>query len=220
MNRDSLLFLLLGILIGFVTAYLALEAVSDRQPQRRVHGGEAVAGAAPDRAGLVNPGQVNPGQVGAGSVPTPPPGAMTGGGPTGAPMAFIQNLRQRLAANPNDDDALLQLANANFDIREYSRAAELYQRYVELVPNNADVLSDLGITYRALNRPQEALAAFERALAVDGQHWLSLFNKAVVLLDSGDLDGAQAQAEVLRGIQPQDPNLVRLQSEIDRRRAG
>lgn len=207
MNRDNLLFLVIGVLCGFIAGYMIQERMASVQPLPRIHGetGDQAAAREAQRSAQTN---ASPG--------APAAGAPMGGGP---PMAAVQELRQRVEANPQDAEAILQLANLNFDISNWSRAQELFDRYLTLNPGEPDVLSDLGICFRALGQHQEAIEAFDEALEAAPDHWYARFNKAIVLgIDMGNLDAADEVVAELRQQRPDAPELERLTAELERRR--
>lgn len=198
--RDHLLFAAAGLMVGFVLAYLAFENIGRQQPQRRL----------PPQAGAVQgapPGNPNPG-----------PGAAPGTGP-GVTAAQVQQLSAYVEQNPQDADAVLQLANMNFEIRNWQRAAELYQRRLTLRPEDPDVLSDLGICYREMGELQQALETFDRAQEIAPDHWQSRFNEVVVqALDLGNFEAAEKVLDELRAIRPGSQDVERLAAEVERRR--
>jgi uncharacterized protein HemY len=198
-NRDSALFLVIGLLAGFLAGYIAQEEMSARQPQR------------------VLPGVMQPGSP-AGSVAESSP---AGSGPAGAPMARIEALRQKLEANPDDPSALLELANLNFDIQNWGRARELYERLLALQPGDPDILTDLGICLRAQGSFDEALDRFRAAQKLAPDHWQSRFNEIVVLaLDKNDLGAAETKLSELSAISPGNPDVARLGDEIRKRKSA
>lgn len=212
MNRDNLLFTVIGVLFGFVSGYFVHEVVAARQPQRVLDPVAALAGAAP---GGMPP---QSGQPGAGMPqPTQPANpAATQVGPGG--MEEIQRLRQWVADNPQDADAVLTLANLNYDIQNWSKARELYEQYLGLRPEHPDILTDLGVCLRQVGDPRAALARFNRAQEIDVVHWASRFNEVVVLaFDLGEFDPARAVIEELRTLQPGNAEVERLAAEIERR---
>lgn len=147
------------------------------------------------------------------------PGAEAAAG--GAPMAEIQRLREHVEKNPDDAEAILLLANLNFDIRNWERARELYSRHLELRPGNADILTDLGVTYRELGQHQRALELFDQAQKLQPNHWQSLYNQIVVhAFDLGDFPVAERLLIELRRLQPANPSVGELATEVARRRAA
>jgi tetratricopeptide (TPR) repeat protein len=112
----------------------------------------------------------------------------------------------------------LKLANANFDIRRWERAQELYSRYLKLRPGQPDILSDLGITYRELGKYQEALEQFAAAQKLAPDHWQSRYNQAVVLgIDLKRYDEAKRILAELEKLQPGNQDVAKLAAEVDRR---
>jgi Flp pilus assembly protein TadD len=200
-SRDNVLFTLGGVLVGFILAYTMFEAMSTRQPALRTPDPAAAAAAAAMPGG---------------------PGAAPGGATSpGAQQSFeqVQRLRQYVADNPEDADAVLTLANLNFEIRNWTGSRDLYLRYLALRPGDPDVMTDLGVSYRNLGEPQQALQQFRQARADNADHWISLFNEVVVLaFDLADYPAAEQQMAELRRLQPSNPDVDRLAAEIERRR--
>ena len=133
-------------------------------------------------------------------------------------MADILRLREQVEKNPNDADAVLTLANLNYDIRNWERSRELYERYLTLRPPQPDVLTDLGVSLRGLKRFPEAMARFEQAQQLQPGHWQSLYNEVVVFaFDLKDMAKAQQVLTRLRQLQPDNPEVAKLADEVARR---
>jgi len=216
-NKDNVLFGVIGILLGFLAGYLLHEVMSARQPPRLRPGDTAAAaalGAGGDAAGAGGAGEAPADASGPG-----PGGAGGAGGPGGPQMAAIQQLREQVEKNPNDNAALLQLANANFEIQRWDRAQELYLRYLKMKPNQPGVMSDLGVTYRNQGKFQEALDLFRQVGKIDPTNWQSRFNEVVVLgIDLKQYDQAQQALVELRKMQPNNPDVERLAAAVESRR--
>jgi tetratricopeptide (TPR) repeat protein len=208
-TKDNLLFATIGILLGFISGYLMHEAMSARQAPR-LWPGQAAANGAP---GTAAPPMGNPGGNPAGA---PPGDANSASGQ--AAMQEIQALRQQVEEHPDDAEAVLRLANANFDIQNWSRAKELYIQYLKLEPAHPDVLTDLGIVYRSLREPDRALELFDQAQKLAPQHWQSLFNKVLVLaFDQQKAAEADQALSALQKLQPGNPDVDRLAAEVAKR---
>jgi len=95
----------------------------------------------------------------------------------------IAGLEKMLAVNPNNAEALVQLGNDYFDMGNYEKAVEIYQRSLAVDPRNPDVITDMGVAYRKMGKSKEAADAFRKALEVDPDHALALFNLGIVLRD-------------------------------------
>jgi len=211
-NKDNLLFLMGGLLVGFVTAYLFFEAMAARQPPRLTpqlraqivsgdDGGNAMGAAGEAPAGGANAAAAG--------------GGAQGGGPA---MAEIQQLRDYVEKNPNDANAVRQLADLNFNISNWQRAQELYSHYLELKPNDPDVMTDLGITYRETQQYDKALDLFRRSKQMAPDHWQSLYNEVVVLMDLKKNDEAGQVMAQLQKMQPGNPDVAKLADAVARQR--
>ncbi|HEY0781034.1 MAG TPA: tetratricopeptide repeat protein [Thermoanaerobaculia bacterium] len=218
MNKDNLLFATIGVLLGFIGGYLMHEVMVARQPPRRSAG--EVAQAAPMAQGgeagggdAANGGAPNA-AAGVGA-PVGPDGGAAGGG---APMAEIQALREQVAKNPKDADAVLKLAGMNFQIQNWQRARDLFQQYLNLRPDDPDALSDLGICYQELGDLQQALDRFHRAQKIAPTHWQSRYNEVIALATMNRFDEAGKVLKELQKLQPDNPNVAKLASELDQRR--
>lgn len=218
MNRDNVLYTTVGLLAGFIVGYLAHETVASRQPlpgwtlaaaEAQLRAGAATGGGAPAGAAMGG------GTMGGGAA------GPTSAAPAAAGMEEVQRLAAYVAENPEDADAVRMLGNLNYDIQNWSRAAELYERYLALRGREVDVMTDLGVVYRNLGRPQDALGLFAEVRELDPEHWQSRFNEVIVLaFDVEDLDAAWEASQELRRLQPDNPQVERLVAELERRRTS
>lgn len=208
LNKDNLLFLMGGLLLGFIFAYLLFEAMASRQPPRLTAALRAQIAAGDEAAG-------GGGAMGAAQAP---PGAAQGGGPA---MAEIQQLREFVEKNPNDAQAVRKLADLNFDIQNWQRAQELYSHYLELKPNDPDVITDLGITYRGLQQYDKAIQLFNQAKTLEPGHWQAYYNEVVVLaFDLKKPEQANQVLGQLQQMQPGNPEVARLAEAVAKQRAA
>lgn len=206
LTKDNVLFTVIGILVGFISGYLLHEVVAARQPPRLQAG---LSAATPAEGGSEMPADSNA------------PSAEAGGAQGGPAMKEIQELRQFVEAHPDDADAVRKLANLNFDIRNWSRAMELYERFLKLKPNDPDALSDLGFCYREQKDFEKALSFFRKAQAANPDHWQSYFNEVVVLgIDLKRFDEADKVLAKLKQMQPNNADIEQLAKEVSSRRTA
>lgn len=223
-NKDNLLFAMAGILVGFVSGFLMQDVLSSRQPPRltpelraqiTMPGEDPKAGPADNRVSDVAPGMG--GDTAASAVP--------GGGAAQAGMGpgseEVAKLRAYVEQNPNDADAVLQLANLNFDIRNWMRAEELYRQYLKLRPGDAGVMTDLGISYRESRKFDEALAQFDEAQRLSPGHWQAYYNEVVVLaFDLKRFEDADRVLTELQKLQPGNPDVAKLADAVTKQRTA
>ncbi len=199
MNRENLLFLALGALIGFIGGYLLHETMASRQPSRVIQGPAAMAMPAPPVTGPAEPAE----------------------GTLDAKRAEMRQLEASLAANPDDAQALLHLANLSYDVQDWQGCVDAYDRYLKLRPEDPDILTDQGTCYRGLGDTTQALEGFHRAEALDPKHWQSRYNEVVVLaMDLQDYAAAERVLDDLRTLQPNNPDVQHLADEVARQRGA
>jgi hypothetical protein len=238
-NKDNAISVVMGLLVGFIVGYVLHDVMVAHQPLRRLPGEGAVvtSAAAPDAESGGAPGA--PGApsddaaaAGGGSPAASDGGAAgatgggTGGGaaPGGSPppaMAAVQQLRDYVATHPKDADAVLKLANLNFDISSWARARDLYTQYLGLRGPNPDVLTDLGTCYRQLHQFDNALAQFRHAEELAPAHWKSRFAEVVVLaFDLNQTAAADQAFGKLQALAPGQPEVAQLGAALQRRRSA
>ncbi|HEY6320843.1 MAG TPA: hypothetical protein VJA16_04725 [Thermoanaerobaculia bacterium] len=238
MNKDNAISVVMGLLVGFIVGYVLHDVMVAHQPLRRLPGEGAVvtSAAAPDAenggAGAPADDAATAASAG-GSSPAGTEGGATGGGAAGGgggaaaggspppAMAAVQQLRDYVATHPKDADAVLKLANLNFDINNFARAKDLYTQYIGLRGPNPDVLTDLGTCYRQLHQFDTALAQFRHAEGLAPGHWKSRFAEVVVLaFDLNQTAAADQAFGRLQALAPGQPEVVQLGAALQRRRAA
>jgi tetratricopeptide (TPR) repeat protein len=138
-------------------------------------------------------------------------------------MTVVDDYRERLAANPNDLDALIFLGNANFDIQRYDAALELYRRALALDARNIRVRTDMASALRHTGKLDEALAELRRVLAQEPTHPAALYNLGWMLAnDKNDLAGADDNWTRLLEQHPDYPEAANVKQALEeiRKRRG
>jgi len=100
----------------------------------------------------------------------------------------INKLEETLKTNPNNNEALLELAHLRNDSRMFEKAIENYQEYLKRVPNDADARIDMGVCYYNLARYEEAIAEMTKALEYNPNHQIGHLNLGIVNLASGNVE--------------------------------
>ncbi|HAJ63376.1 MAG TPA: hypothetical protein DCP31_32550, partial [Cyanobacteria bacterium UBA8543] len=102
---------------------------------------------------------------------------------SGAPGANSSQTR----ANPLDEaQRLLFLGGAQLEQKNYQRALELFQAALKFAPNVSLIWYNIGVALGFLNRLDEALSFYERALALDND-WGQGGNRSGALNNRGDV---------------------------------
>lgn len=208
MWKNPLVTAVAGLLLGFFVGWI-------------VGQGQPGTPAAPQQA-MTNPHAGVPGAPPLpGSPAMPPEGGRTA--TTGNPQLLEQarNLETLLAKDPNNYDHLVQMGNVQYDMNNFIRAADFYEKARAIKDDSADVLTDLGVCYRETNQPKKAVELFDRAAEMKPAHWQSRYNAAVVrLFDLNDPAGAKQELDRLKSVKDKVtdiPDLSGLEQEIAKR---
>lgn len=156
----------------------------------------------------------------AASIPYPAQTATPAKGqpPMQNPAVAAQNeasLRALLMTNPKNLDALIQLGNLYFDQGQHQQAVEWYGKALEIDPRNPNVRTDRGTSLWNLNRPDEAIAEFQKSLQVAPDHQQTLYNMGVVYLH-GKNNTAEAKKfwQKLLELHPNYPNRADIEQRL------
>lgn len=84
--------------------------------------------------------------------------------------------------DPSNVAAWISLGHAYFDSDKPKPAIAAYSAALAIAPDNADVLTDLGVMYRRDGQFEKALEQFNKAMQLNPKHEQSRFNKGVVLV--------------------------------------
>jgi cytochrome c-type biogenesis protein CcmH/NrfG len=155
MRLQRWLFLLLGFAIGFGVLYTWTK-------QR-----------APDKVRAM-PLSVDP------NVPTDLSAARESAPPVDT--ARVQELSAKIKQNPRDFDSIVELANLNFDQKNYGDAVNLYKTALEVRPDALNVRTDMGTAMFYQERFDDAIAEFQQVLQSDSKNAQALFNLGVTML--------------------------------------
>jgi Tfp pilus assembly protein PilF len=102
----------------------------------------------------------------------------------------IADLEKRVAANPNDLQSLITLANVCQDGRFFDKAIVHYRKYLEKSPKDANARVDMGICFFETSNLEEARKEMELALKYDPKHVPAHFNLGIVNLRAGKVKEA------------------------------
>jgi len=187
MKRETIIFTACGFLLGLTIGSLV---VGPKIAQSKLAGAPATTSEAPASA----------------------PAA--GGNPMGAVMQQLATLKETIAKNPNDVDALVQLGGMYMDAAKFPQAAEYLERAVA-IRDDAAVRMDLGVCYKQTGQLDRALTEFQRAATMAPEQWQPLFNEAIVLIDLHRTDEAKVLAAKLQAMNPSDPEVAKLVETVN-----
>ncbi len=207
MWKNPIVTAVVGILLGFFFGYLV---------------GQGQGGAPAAKASTNDPHAGVPGAPAlTGQPQMPPEGGRTAA--TGNPRLREQarELAGLLATDPNNYNLIVQMANIQYDLNDFVKASDYYEKARAIKDDSPDVLTDLGVCYKESGNQQKALTLFDKAADMSPEHWQSRYNAAVVrLFDLNDPAGAKVELEKLKKLKGKIagiPDLSGLEGEIAKR---
>src|ERR1019366_2523939 len=121
--------------------------------------------------------------------------------------AALQAYRDILARDPKNLQSAVKAGNLLYDARRYDEAIPFYQHAFLLNESDVTVRTDLGTALWYADRPDDALAQYERSLKTSPTHAQTLFNVGIVRADGKhDYAGAITAWEKLLATTPDYPN--------------
>lgn len=129
--------------------------------------------------------------------------------------AVIRQLEDTLKDDPKNFAALRELGNIRYDERNFSEAAALYARALEVEPDNVDVRSDRGGALLQSEHVDEAIVELKTALSKNPTHPQALFILGVALFQGkNDREGALAAWRKLVEAHPELPEMDLVKQQI------
>jgi cytochrome c-type biogenesis protein CcmH/NrfG len=125
-------------------------------------------------------------------------------------MAVIQGLQQRIDANPQDAEALIQLGNTFYDMQNNSEAIRYYQRALEIEPDNTDVRVDMGVCYFREKEYDSAITEMLEAVRINPRHATAWFNLGIVANQAGKKADAITYWKKFLELAPTSPNAAQV----------
>lgn len=125
--------------------------------------------------------------------------------------------------NPKDSEVTITLGNAYFDIgyikkenEQFQKSREFYQKALDQKPDNADVRTDLGLTYFLVDPPENerAIAEFQKSLQANPTHEKTLQVMAQVFLSQNKTVEAENYLAKLREINSDNRFLPELETQL------
>lgn len=111
---------------------------------------------------------------------------------------------------PNDAEAWYLLGRTKYNENRFAEAITSFERVLTLHPKDVQAEDNLGLSQQGLGHTEQAKAAFQTAIAwqgdtpVDAQPYL---NVGILLTDQGDLPGAIQQLTKAAAVAPNNPRI-------------
>ncbi|MHA2118479.1 MAG: tetratricopeptide repeat protein [Candidatus Thorarchaeota archaeon] len=104
----------------------------------------------------------------------------------------------------NDNEEQLPRAVSLIESELYDEAVALLRKFLEESPDSIEGWYNLGFALSNSGKEEEAVEAYDEALAIDNMIFAIWFNKATLLYDMADFDGAKECYEEALRIDPED----------------
>jgi tetratricopeptide (TPR) repeat protein len=134
----------------------------------------------------------------------------------------VKYLTRANRIKPDDYDTVVGLGNACFDGEKFADAERWYAQALAKKPDDVNVRTDMGLTF-LLREPAQfdrAIAEFKQSLQREPSHVQTLQNLTVAYTRKGDAASAQAVLAKLETASPQNPALAQLRADIEKARAS
>jgi Tfp pilus assembly protein PilF len=117
-------------------------------------------------------------------------------------------IHSSLAMDANDAEAWYEAGRIEYTLNYFQPALEAFQRALQLDPVSVKTENNLGLTFEGLNRVDDAISAYRKAIAIQAASShpseQPLLNLATVLIDRNQLDEAQQLLQQAGQIVPHD----------------
>lgn len=188
--------LIFGVVVGILVARQTVPTTADGgPPPPAVAGGPA--------AGPVTDG------VGAGTAADAPAAAEAPAAGGGAPRPLSKEM---LAG-------MLRAAHQSLDAGRYREAIAAYTAILKRDPRNVEAITHLGVILAVAGHQEQALEAFDRALAIDPDYAHALWDKAGILEARADHAGVVATLERFVRVVPPGPDREQAETRLREARA-
>ena len=139
-------------------------------------------------------------------------------------LSEVGRLLNRAFENDKKDyDVILTLGNIHFDIgyfkkknEQFEKAREFYQLALQQKPNDADVRTDLGLTYFLTDPPQNELAIgeFQKSLRANPKHEKTLQVMAQTFASQNNASEAEKYIARLKEVNAGNQFLTELETRV------
>jgi tetratricopeptide (TPR) repeat protein len=113
---------------------------------------------------------------------------------------------------PSDYEKIVQLGNGFFDAGKYEKAEKWYEQALAKKPDDVNVRTDLGITFVEREKPDldRAIKEFQTSLETNPRHEPTLYNLAVAYLKKEKFEETREVLRQLEDVNPQGQLAERL----------
>jgi tetratricopeptide (TPR) repeat protein len=236
MNRENILFSVVGLLLGYVIAFHLVVYINQNQPASASATGAAESGeglpadhppvggeGGEDRQRLLAEAE----RAGASARENPQDfdAQVKAAGSYFQAGSFEDAIDFMTRANklrPEDYDTVVRLGSFYLEAKRFEDAARWYNAALSKKPDDCDARSELALTYymRVPQQPEKAIAELRRCLESNPNHVTSLHNLTLMLMETKKFAEAEAVLVRLEQADPGNEQLPGLREAIRKALAG
>ncbi len=194
MTRENLLFAIIGILLGFIVGFLLANSINQREFAARLG--------------------TTPGQQSQNLPPNHPPVGGDQGPDPQQVFTQVQAAMKQAREQPNNFEAQLTAAKLEYQIQRFDQAIEYLLAANKLRPDDSDVLAMLGEANMDAKHYDAATKWYKAALIKKPDDLASLDGYCFVLLQTGDIKGAEDAINKLAKIDPTNQDLPQFRNKL------
>src|SRR6266550_8706246 len=192
MNKDNLMFAIIGLLLGFIIGFMVHSVLSQHESAPR-----------------------GPTQQTQSMPPNHPPVGGDQAGDTGQQMlASVQTAMKQARENPNDFDAQVTAAKLEYQIQRYDQAIEYLLAANKIKPTDFDTLAMLGVANLDAAHFDAAEKWYKAALQKKPDDMPAVDGLCAALLSSGNVKEAEQQMNKLAKIDPTNQDLPQFRTKL------
>jgi tetratricopeptide (TPR) repeat protein len=199
MTRDNLLFVIIGVLFGFIVGFLFASTMNQRY----------------------GPGAPSPAVV-SGQMPAdhPPVGANPGGPASGDMKAEVTAQLDKARNEPKNFDAQVKAAELFYQIQRYDSAVEFLLKANQLKPDDYQTLAALGLVNLDAGHYDVAVKWYKAAIAKKSDDVVTLAGLAAATLGKGDAKAAEQAIANLEKVDPTSEDLPNFKTKLASLKSG
>ena len=180
MNRENLLFAIIGILLGFIVGFMSASVMSQKY--------------GPSAPTASNTQALPPDH--------PPVGSQAAGNPQGMQAEVTASI-EKARKEPKNFDAQLKAAELYYQIQRYDQAIEFLVKANEIQPTDYRTVTLLGMVNLDAGHYDTAEKWYRAAMKIKPDDTMVLSGLAAATLQKGD---AKAAADAIAQLEKVDPN--------------
>jgi tetratricopeptide (TPR) repeat protein len=191
MNRENILFAIIGILLGFIVGFMFASSMSQKMAQTQT------ASASPNLPG-----------------DHPPVGAQSGGMDPAAMREQVTSQIEKARNEPKNFDAQIKAAELYYQIQRYDQAIEYLLKANTLKPSDYETVAVLGLVNLDAGHYDQAEKWYRAALKMKPDDERVLAGLAAATLQKGDAKAAEDAIAQLEKAYPSSQDLPNFKQKL------